>query len=400
MPKISLSDQTIDALIAGSKQEDFYDSNFKYKGSFGIRVGLGGKKTFFLLHSKNGKRIRITLGHFPNISYKSALKLANSTIEAENTDTKLIDNSGPPLSQVSALFLNKSSLDGLDKKTLKEYSRLLEREILPILGDLPVKKIKLGDIQNILVTIAYDRNRVPLSNRVRSLLGRIMNFSLEMGYRVRNPVSSSRPLIEKRGDSKLLLSDIRSLFEYCLKKDRVLTSAILLSILLLKDLRTVLRFRWSDLRGFTILFEQDDKIIEVPLTETMLNVIESQRRMASHHNMYIFNSRRKGQIKFFEKSLNKLGLDSASSPHLTSSSLHKSTHFIVKALLSESKADPELLNVYNSISKNSAVPPKSYISLLLKWEYLLRGESNNFSVARSTKATGQLIMIPQSWWKK
>ena len=49
MPKISLNEQVISELELDSGQMELYDAEFPLNGSFGLRVGSGGRKSFFVV---------------------------------------------------------------------------------------------------------------------------------------------------------------------------------------------------------------------------------------------------------------------------------------------------------------------------------------------------------------
>ncbi len=214
-------------------------------------------------------------------------------------------------------------------------------------------------------------------------------------------MSSTRQLIEIRSAKNFDLSELRVLYAHLCQETSTVSNAVLLSILLAKDIRIILSLRWSDLRGFTILIPEIGQIQEVPLTESMLNIIEQQRKNGKPEDSYLFTSKRGGLIKYFEKSLAKLGMASTVSPQLSSRILHKSIFQILKKLFDNSNADPDFIHTYKAIRNSDVqVNPKSQINFLLKWETIIKGEEDNFQNTRSNKATGQLIMVPQSWWQK
>src|SRR5690349_16131886 len=67
-----LEKKTIETLETAKRQEEFYDSGFNQRGSFGVRVSRGGRKVFFLIYPENGRRKRVTLGTYPLLSLEAA----------------------------------------------------------------------------------------------------------------------------------------------------------------------------------------------------------------------------------------------------------------------------------------------------------------------------------------
>lgn len=71
MPQIRFTARTIAALKLPpeGRQADYFDLNMK---GFGVRVGYGGAKTFFLKFVYFGRQRRMTLGPFPAVTLKAA----------------------------------------------------------------------------------------------------------------------------------------------------------------------------------------------------------------------------------------------------------------------------------------------------------------------------------------
>ncbi len=51
MAKINLTDSAVDRLATTKTQEDYWHSNWPFKGSFGVRVSKTGRKTWVWLET-------------------------------------------------------------------------------------------------------------------------------------------------------------------------------------------------------------------------------------------------------------------------------------------------------------------------------------------------------------
>ena len=109
LPKASTADQ-----------HTFFDDSFK---GFGVRVSVGGTKTFVLIHGK--KRTRVTLGRYPQTSLAEARALARTALgNAQDAPT----NRASTISFVDAReqFLEDARLK-TKSSTFIEYQRLLTK---------------------------------------------------------------------------------------------------------------------------------------------------------------------------------------------------------------------------------------------------------------------------------
>jgi len=80
MAHLELTDEIIPSLSPRQQLEEFYDRNFAAGGSFGLRVGAGGKRSYFLIYSLHGHRRRMTLGAYPTLSLSEARSKAQGLL--------------------------------------------------------------------------------------------------------------------------------------------------------------------------------------------------------------------------------------------------------------------------------------------------------------------------------
>src|SRR5690349_9688300 len=86
MPRVDLTDRFAARVKPGAQRTDYFDEN---SPGLALRVAKGGKRTwtFHFTSPKDGKRIRMNLGHYPGTTLAGARTLA---IEAKGyLDAKL-----------------------------------------------------------------------------------------------------------------------------------------------------------------------------------------------------------------------------------------------------------------------------------------------------------------------
>ena len=106
-----------------TKQKTFYDDTLK---GFGIRVSVGGAKTFVVMYSK--RRKRMTLGRYPDISLAEARKKAKK-LQGEvagMSDVELTVHISPTFNEARIRFL-EDAMARLKLSSYEQYSRPLTK---------------------------------------------------------------------------------------------------------------------------------------------------------------------------------------------------------------------------------------------------------------------------------
>ena len=125
-----------------TRQKTFYDDTLK---GFGIRVSVGGAKTFVVMYSK--RRKRMTLGRYPDISLAEARKKAKK-LQGEvagMSDVELTVHISPTFNEARIRFL-EDAMARLKLSSYEQYSRPLTKHFAqepdvprhhaPVLGKL------------------------------------------------------------------------------------------------------------------------------------------------------------------------------------------------------------------------------------------------------------------------
>lgn len=149
-----------------------------------IRVSKGGSKSWVYMY-RVGKRLRrMTLGKYPSTSLSEArIKAVEAQISRDKghdpaAEKKLQRKRMSDVNTVRELadeFIERYAKP--NKKSWKEDRRLLDKEVLPILGDLPVHDVRRGDIVSLLEDIAI---RAPIiSNLTLATTRKMFNWAIE-----------------------------------------------------------------------------------------------------------------------------------------------------------------------------------------------------------------------------
>lgn len=162
----------------GVKQKTFFDDNLK---GFGVRVSVGGSKTFVLMYGK--KRQLRTLGHYPEMS------LAEARIAAKRVQGEVAGPIDAPPSQIGLLpfttvrsqFL-RDTATRTKTSTLSECRRLLEKHFT---FDKPVGAVTRQDITSVIAEMG---DRPGAAKHAFIAIRTMMNWAVRHGHLAATPV--------------------------------------------------------------------------------------------------------------------------------------------------------------------------------------------------------------------
>ncbi len=254
MAFLHLNEDTIEHLSTQLAQEEVYDSGFKFAGSFGVRVSRAGKKAFFLIYSLHGKRKRVTLGHFPLLGLEEArakaIEILKQVAAGEDpaAQRKRYQQS-ETFREFAEEFLNEHVAPRCAESTLREYRRIISRELDPLWGDRKLIDIDEQDVHRMLVDIALERNSPVMANRVRSLASSIFSYACSRHLLQENPVASTERVIEEeRRDFALSIEEIHQLWHLLADLEPRIEAAFKVLLLTGQRVKDVLDMQWEHVR--------------------------------------------------------------------------------------------------------------------------------------------------------
>lgn len=215
MAKLHLTDAAVKALSTEKSQEDVYDDVLD---GFGVRVsGSTGRKSFFFRYRHHGRRRRITLGQYPDLSLADArreAKIARGQVaQGEDPAEVADDDGGDPITfgELANRYLKIKARPNQAEGTCRRKRRAVDRE-LGEWKDRPASEIGRRDILQVLDRITA-RGAPVQANRMLSVIRVILKFGYKREYLDENPAAAlDRPNKEEGRDNYLTAGEICALW--------------------------------------------------------------------------------------------------------------------------------------------------------------------------------------------
>lgn len=173
----------------GDIQTDYFDSDVR---GLSLRVSTG-RKAWTLHVTRSGKRARMTLGTYPELS------LAEARTKAE--DTRAGREPGRTFREIADEFLKRHTDEKSGNRWAAETRRILAHDILPALGDKT--EMRKDDIHAMLDAI-HDRGSPIAANRALAVVKKLFRWALGRGYVTIDPTAGiAKPADETKRDRVL-----------------------------------------------------------------------------------------------------------------------------------------------------------------------------------------------------
>jgi len=216
MPKIAMSDRGIKALASpDNPQIDFYDDK---NPRFGLRVTSSGTKTWFVFDNEpgGGRRRRVTLGRYPEVSLSDARQLAlnhKHSIVVDKVDPvaeKKLSKKAGTFEGLVDFYIERYAKP--NKKSWKEDDRIL-RKYFANWMNLSVKEINKPDVVSKLQDIKNQNGGV-MANRSLAVVRKMFNWAIRNGYADYNPCHMvDQPVSEKSRERVYSDAEIAALWD-------------------------------------------------------------------------------------------------------------------------------------------------------------------------------------------
>ena len=180
--KKNLTDKAVRGLKPGTARFDVWDSSFT-GGAFGVRVSPSGLRTFqWMARDRFGKKRRGTVGTYPEKSLSEAREAARQAIADLKRGVDPRKPEGPTFADLAADFMRKHpKMKKLSRRTVKEYARILDKDLLPEWGERAVSELTRADVGKLLDDIAFERESPVMANRVLALASVMFNYGIDAG---------------------------------------------------------------------------------------------------------------------------------------------------------------------------------------------------------------------------
>src|SRR5215212_3660823 len=194
------------AVLPGKSEIIFFDQTLP---GFGVRVRLGGKRTWIAQYRLGSKQRRVTLGTTDTLDCEEARRRAKSVLGAvHNGDdpqarrAEARERASITLGPVAANYLERFAAVRLRPKTLVETRRYLT------VSWKPLHQMALNDIgrRAIAVRLAeIARENGPIAaNRARVALSAFFNWAMREGLSDKNPVIGTNRAADERSRDRVL----------------------------------------------------------------------------------------------------------------------------------------------------------------------------------------------------
>jgi integrase len=199
-----------------------------------IRVSPTGSKTWVLIFRTGGKLRRLTLGTYPNISLAEARKktaeIRVRIKDGDDPDPEATANrNSPTVEEFSKEYLERWAKP--HKKSWSEDQRVLEKEFIPVIGNIKMTKLTRRDIVAALDRIR-DRGAHTQANRALAIFRRMCRFAVERGLLETSPAVYIKATPEDSRDRALSRDEIRRFFEAMQKESPWIGTRLALEVLL------------------------------------------------------------------------------------------------------------------------------------------------------------------------
>lgn len=191
-------------------------------GGFGILVYPAGTKSWIYRYKIDNKKDYIIFGHYPEMGLADARKRFNELREirrsGDNPKLLLEQERTREKHTVTKLFNTWYTryVEKHHKKPL-QIRKQIDRDIIPLLGDMELNDIQPMDITNALDSIV-SRGAPIHANRVLSSLKQAFNYAVSRGAMLTNPANNIRARdiggLEKPRERHLNLEEIKTIWQY------------------------------------------------------------------------------------------------------------------------------------------------------------------------------------------
>ena len=287
MPKRALSDLNVKrAKPPTNGQVDIFDAGYP---GFALRVSYGGGKSWVYFYRIGGRLRRRSLGAYPAVTLAEARQLWR--------DAKHQVSLGRDPGWQRASDLNFESVarewlkrDQADKRSLKEVTRIVEKELIPEWGQRSIRDIRRHDILVLSDRIA-DRGATTMARRVMAYVHRLFRWAKSRDLIESNPATDlPKPGREVARDRVLTDAELAAVWKAAVEIGWPYGPAAQLLILTGARRAEIAELKWSEIHGNTIKLSgartKNAEPHDMPLSEQALDVLSRMPRIAGSE--YVF----------------------------------------------------------------------------------------------------------------
>lgn len=310
-----LSNRFLETVKAGTKRLDIRDASFP---GFGVRITTRGRKTFVYNYRWGLEQRREVLGTFPATPLAKAREKALDIlrlIEEGIDPTQQRRRSITSVEEAVADFIRSYAKPR--NKSWREAERILNRELVTVLGQRDIRSITKADILGI-VDAASERGALYQANRIHAHTRKFLNWSAQRGLIDANPILGISAPSRERARDRVLSDDEIARIVKASKAEPFPFGPFVLFLLATAQRRgEVAEMRWSHIDREAAIWEipaefsKNGKANTVPLTPFALRVLDMVPVFDGCD--LVFSTNRRTPVSGFSKMLRRISEASGTS---------------------------------------------------------------------------------------
>lgn len=244
MPKTTntrLTDTSVKNLKPREARYEAFDAQLP---GFGVRVAPTGRKTWIVFGRQNGRRTRVSLGTYPQMSLAEARTEAVEALRAIGEGSYSAKKAPVLFEDVLGDWYDREQRQ---RKSFKQVENAVSLHVLPYLKGREIRDIRKLDLVRIIDRVA-DRGARTQANRVRAFITRFFNWCCERDIVEHSPAASLPKVQGERSRERVLSEDeLRSVWNAADSLGFPFGPVVQLLILTAQRRDEVAGMKWSEL---------------------------------------------------------------------------------------------------------------------------------------------------------
>ena len=251
MVRRKITKRAVDGVGPGQSDQFIWDTELK---GFGLKVTPAGNKVYILQYRTGGRGTptkRFTIGrhgaYTPDQARTEAVRLVGAIAAGgDPAAVRAAEKEAPTVADLAARFLSEHVATKTKSRTAVEYRRVIDKIILPAIGNQRVRDLKCADVAR----LHHAHHATPYeANRVLAVLSKMLNLAEKWGERPdgSNPCRHIEKYSEYKRERMLSAEEFGRLGDALARCDRspYVVAAIKLLVFTGARLREILGLKWE-----------------------------------------------------------------------------------------------------------------------------------------------------------
>ena len=209
MPTLKLTDPMLRTLTSVAPQTDYWD---QLQQGLGMRVGRAGGRTWVVRYrTPAGTRRRLKLGRYPTMSLAQARQaakqvLADVLLGGDPQRERVRQRKAQTVRDLAEDYLERHARR--NKRSWAKDEAILDRHILPVVGDLDPRKVTRADVEAVLER-ARARGLSTQVNRIFEVVRAMFNWAIGLHVGTSPADGMRKPIRERPRERNLSHDELR-----------------------------------------------------------------------------------------------------------------------------------------------------------------------------------------------